>query len=174
MAFWLNAYNALMVDAVLDAWPVGSVLDIGRILGLVPTGSVFRVPRRVAGAERSLDDIEHRILRERFADARIHAAVNCASRSCPALPDRAFTGSDLDERLDAVMLAFLLDGRRNRLAADPPMLSSIFRWYAEDFEEEAGSVWAWVWRFLPPELSRELPVIADPGFLSYDWALNDR
>ena len=174
LAFWIDAYNALMVDAVLDAWPVGSVLDIGRILGVVPTGGVFREPRRVAGQDLSLDDIEHRILRERFGDARTHAALNCASRSCPALPDRAFTGADLDARLDAAMLSFLLDGKRNRLGADPPMLSSIFRWYRADFEAEAGSVWEWVRRFLPPEIARELPEEADPGFLSYDWALNDR
>jgi len=172
MAFWINAYNAVMVGAVLDRWPLDSVLDAGRILGVIPTGSIFREKHRVAGADRSLDDIEHGILRGRFHDPRIHAAVNCASRSCPRLGSRAYTGADLDRQLDAAMTGFILDETRNRLRSDPPGLSAIFKWYAEDFEAESPSVWAYIRAHVSEELRNQLPAQANPRHLPYDWGLN--
>jgi len=171
-AFWINAYNAIMIGSVLDAWPVDSVLHIHRILGLVPTGGVFRERHTVARLPRSLDDLEHHILRARYQDPRIHAALNCASMSCPVLQPWAYEGSRLNDQLDTVMREFVLDPERNRLDHRPPQLSSIFSWYGEDFEAAAGSVWAYVLEWVTPQRRASLPAQANPGFLSYDWSLN--
>ena len=171
MAFWINAYNAVMIQSVVEHWPLESVLDISKILKLIPTGWVFYKKHRVGGADRSLDDIEHRILRGRFKDPRIHAAINCASVSCPPLVPRAFEGPDLDSQLDAAMQAFLLDPQRNQLRASPPRLSKIFSWFREDFEDQ-GTLWEYVRSAVPDSVAGTLRVQAQPEFLPYNWEIN--
>ena len=72
----------------------------------------------------SLNDVEHEILRARFKDARVHAAVNCASFSCPPLLDEAFTAKKLEKQLDAQMRAFVVDPKRNTLRRTKPRTAS--------------------------------------------------
>jgi hypothetical protein len=172
MAFWINAYNALMVQLVLEHWPLESVLEVGRLLGIIPTASIFREKRRVAGLSRSLDDIEHRVLRGRYGDPRIHAAVNCASMSCPPLRGEAYLGDRLDAQLEDAMRHFIHDESRNRVFDTPPQLSAIFKWYGKDFETGGGTVWDYVRGWLTEEERSRVAVRTRPGFLSYDWALN--
>ena len=83
LAFWINLYNALTVDVVLDHYPVESILDIGISPGLFASGPWGKKLVAVEGEALSLDDIEHRILRPIWRDPRIHYAVNCASIGCP-------------------------------------------------------------------------------------------
>ncbi|MBA2304124.1 MAG: DUF547 domain-containing protein [Acidobacteria bacterium] len=56
---------------------------------------------RAAGRVVSLDDIEHRILRPEFKDARVHFAISCASTSCPPLAAEPYRAGTLDAQLDA-------------------------------------------------------------------------
>ncbi len=176
LAFWINAYNAYTVKLVLDHHPLRSI----RSIGLLP-GSAFKrkfIPlERVAGGKVSLDDIEHRILRERFGDARIHFAIVCASRRCPALRDEAYRGRDLDAQLDDAARTFLRDPVRNRY--DPSSrtlsLSSIFKWFRGDFEAAAGTLPAFVARYADEptaEALRRGGVHLE--FLGYDWSLDER
>jgi hypothetical protein len=171
MAFWINAYNAVMVEAVLAHWPLESVLDIGRVLG-IPTWAVFRAEHLVAGTRLSLNDIEHGILRERFRDPRLHAALVCASISCPVLASRAYRADRLDAQLDFAMEGFLEDPGRNRLTGQPPRLSRIFKWYGDDFRAASGTVWAYVRENVSPGVRSVLPPTAEVEFLPYDWGLN--
>ena len=133
-AFLINAYNAWTVELILRAWPdLASIRDLG---------SLFVSPwkRRwfhLLGAERSLDEVEHTLLRGApdHDDPRIHCAVNCASIGCPALRPEACRGADLDAQLDDQTRRFLRDRTRNRLEGDTLYLPRIFDWYAEDFEQ---------------------------------------
>jgi hypothetical protein len=170
IAFWVNAYNARVLDAVIRRPGLKSVLDPGKVAG-VPTLGFFRERRLTAGRRLSLDDIEHRILRKEIAEPRVHFVLNCASTSCPALPERALTAASLDATLDAATRRFLADSTKNRWGANGRLeLSSIFKWYGEDFVAAAGSVPAFVARYWtqgePPRAST--PVT----FLPYDWSLN--
>ncbi|MBW2461785.1 MAG: DUF547 domain-containing protein, partial [Deltaproteobacteria bacterium] len=83
LASWLNAYNALVVHAITTRYPLDSVRDVD--------GFFNTVTHSVAGHSRTLDHLENQIIRPRFHDARIHFALNCGARSCPALSPRAFT-----------------------------------------------------------------------------------
>jgi hypothetical protein len=176
LAFWIDAYNAYTVKLVLDHYPLRSI----RSIGFLP-GSVFRkrfIPlERAAGRKLSLDDIEHHMLRERFRDPRIHFAIVCASRSCPALRAEAYRGRDLDAQLDEAARAFLRDPARNRY--DPArrtlFLSSIFKWFRGDFEAAAGSLPAFVARYADAPAAEALRRgDARIAFLPYDWSLNER
>ncbi len=170
VAFWVNVYNARVLDGVIRRPGLESVLDVGKTLG-VPTLGFFREKATSGGRTLSLNDIEHEILRKGFREPRVHFVLNCASVSCPALPARALSGASLDSTLDAAASAFLLDPTKNQIGADSELkLSSIFRWYRGDFESAAGSLQAFVQRHWsgPGIVRADAPI----RFLDYDWSLN--
>ena len=74
-------------------------------------------------------------MRPNYGDPRVHAAVNCASIGCPALRSDAFTVAKLDAQLDDGMLRFMGDRTRNRVKGGVLEVSSIFKWFREDFEK---------------------------------------
>ncbi len=166
----MNAYNARVLGGVIRRPGLESVLDVGKRLG-IPTLGFFRERRLTAGEERSLDDIEHRILRARYGEPRVHFVLNCASVSCPVLPERALTGATLEADLESATRRFLADTTRNRIDPERGLwLSAIFKWYAEDFRKAAGGPQAFVERHWPGagRFARDLPV----RHLRYDWSLN--
>jgi len=180
LAFLINAYNAWTIELILGEWPdLKSIKDLG---------SLFRSPWSrsfipLLGKTRSLDDIEHKLIRgsDRYRDPRIHFAVNCASIGCPALRAEAYRGPELEAQLAEQTSLFLRDRSRNRMADDTLQLSSIFKWYREDFEKQ----WKGYGRleeFLlqhadaldlsPADRVRLQAGTLDIDFLSYDWKLN--
>ncbi len=133
LAFLINVYNAGTVELVLTKYPnIKSIKDIGGVFGS-PWKQNFIT---LLGKTRSLDDIEHNLIRgsKRYNEPRIHFAVNCASIGCPALLDDAFTASKLDKQLEQVTSKFLADSSRNRLKGSTLEVSPIFKWYKEDFD----------------------------------------
>lgn len=170
IAFWANVYNARVLDGVIRRPGLKSVLDVGKTLG-VPTLGFFRESGRSAGRELSLNDIEHEILRKGFHEPRVHFVLNCASESCPSLSARTLSGATLDSELNAAASAFLLDRTKNQIGPDSKLrLSSIFKWYREDFQQAAGSLQA----FIQQHWKERGVIRADASvrFLDYDWSLN--
>lgn len=178
-AFWINAYNAFTVHLIVDAYPVASIKDLGSMLSpvwkkrFIPLGALDPDGE---GQALSLDVVEHGILRPRFEDARVHAAVNCASESCPPLRNEAFVAERLDEQLDEQVRAWLADPRRNRYdrASEELRVSAIFDWFEDDFERDAGSVSAWIARYAPAAEAAWIRAAddLDVEFLDYSWELN--
>ena len=142
LAFYINAYNALTIHQVLSVPGIKSVMK-------VPDFFKKRI-HKLAGKMVSLDDIENKIIRPTFNEPRIHAALNCASVSCPPLADFAFTAEKLEKQLDQMFRAFANDNSRN--AVDPATgalkLSKILDWYGVDFG--AGGAPAYLARFVKP------------------------
>ena len=172
-AFWANLYNAKTLDIVLDAYPVRSIKDIslggGGFFKSGPWGAKVVT---ISGQRLSLDDIEHRIMRPIFRDPRVHYAVNCASISCPDLQPRAFTAGTLNTLLNKGARDYINHPRGVEVLRNGLKLSSIYKWYAEDFGRT-------------PDLLVHLAGYADgplqaalaksPSIVdySYDWGLND-
>ncbi len=128
------------------------------------------------GKIKSLDPIEHAWLRPQFKDYRIHAAVNCASLSCPLLRNEAFSAERLDHQLDEQMTAWLDDKTRNQcdLSTGTASISQIFDWYEDDFLDWGGGVQQ---VFKKHSLGSCAKVIGSAKkkqwkYLSYDWNLN--
>lgn len=180
LAFLINAYNAWTVELILRAEPtLKSILDLGSLLQS-PWKQRF-IP--LLGETRSLDDIEHGLIRGsgRYREPRIHFAVNCASVGCPALAAEAYLGGRLDAQLERATRLFLSDRSRNRLANGRLEISSIFRWYRDDFEtgwRGAKSLAEFLALYREPLglddshrqrlLAGDLPI----DYLDYDWRLN--
>ncbi len=177
-AFWANAYNAYILRLIVDNYPVESIRDLGgKVFGRVWDLELIPLSQLAPEIDHELlsfNDLEHVILRPEFQDARVHAAVNCASASCPPLSPFAFVGARLDAQLEAAMTAFVQDSTRNELdaSAGALRLSSIFDWFSEDFVRDAGSVRAYVQRYAG-DRGGEWMGQAKLSYLDYSWALND-
>jgi len=178
-AFWINVYNAHTIELIVENYPLKTIRDLDRALGLKSVFDDEFIPMQAFhpdGADDllSLNDVEHEILRKRFKDARVHAAVNCASISCPPLRGDAFVASNLDAQLEEQMRGFVNDPARNRIdgAREELQLSEIFKWFREDFERDAGSLREYLLKFVP-EQDAEVVRQAKLRYLDYDWGLND-
>ncbi len=168
-AFYINAYNAWTIKLILSAYPdIKSIKDLG---------SLFKSPwkKKIAlidGDVITLDNIEHDILRPRFKDSRIHFAVNYASKSCPPLRSEPYRGDVLERQLTEMTEAFINNPTYNRLQENTLYLSSIFKWYSEDFKDDIVGFFR---QYAKGELKRRLQEQAGKiqvEYLDYDWSLN--
>jgi len=178
MAFLINAYNAFTVELILGKYPdLKSIKDLGSFLQSPWKKKFFTL----LGEERHLDWIEHEQLRPRYADWRVHSAVNCASIGCPALRHEAFTATQLDAQLEDGMLRFMSDRTRNRVRDGKLEVSSIFKWFREDFEhghrgihrvEDLFARYGAQLTDQPAEQARVAAKTMPISHLDYDWSLN--
>ncbi len=175
LAFWINAYNAHTVKLILDHYPLRSIRSIGVLPGAAFREEFIALPK-IGRPRLSLNAIEHEILRQEFSEPRMHFAIVCASKSCPALRSEAYRASGLDGQLDDAARTFLQDAGKNRYdaASRTLHLSSIFQWFHEGFERAAGSVPAFVARYDERVASAMRADGLRVQFLDYDWSLNGR
>jgi Protein of unknown function, DUF547 len=174
LAYWINAYNAFVLAAVIEEYPIRSVWK-------VRDGRFFQRERHVAGGRtRSLDDIEHRILRGRMREPRIHFAINCASNGCPPMRPKAWEPAGLGETLAEATRHFLASEWNCRIdrVAGRIFVSRLFKTYAEDFAGEAASTEEYresVLRFIAEHTGEPLGELRrlEVVYNTYDWGLND-
>ncbi len=172
-AFWINLYNALTVKIVLERYPVASIRDINLSSGLFSRGPWKAKRVSVAGQMLSLNDIEHRILRPIWRDARLHYAVNCASIGCPNLAREAFTAANTEELLERAARAYVNHPRGVRFAGESLIVSSIYVWFEGDFVTSSGSVLSHLRRYAEGNLAAQLAAVSRFDDHAYDWRLND-
>ncbi|SUI59123.1 DUF547 domain-containing protein [Shewanella baltica] len=184
LAFLINAYNAWTVELILTKYPdINSIKELGGLFSS-PWDKSF-IP--LLGKTSSLNDIEHKLIRgsDRYKDPRIHFAVNCASIGCPAIREEAYTGAKLELQLTEQTERFLADSSRNYAKGDSLYLSSIFKWYGDDFTKgfrNTHSIEAFLLLYsnsdkgvltLTPEQRQAVEKQQlDIEFLDYDWSLN--
>jgi hypothetical protein len=171
-AFYINAYNAWTIKLILSGYPgIHSIWDLGGRFFDKPFGKKIV---HLDGRIMSLDDIENRILRPRFKDPRVHMAINCASKSCPALSSEPYEGSRLDEQLNERARLFINDPSRNYLKGHTLYVSKIFKWSSKDFH---GDIIDFFIRFANEPLKTKLIRNRDRirlRYLDYDWSLNGK
>jgi Protein of unknown function, DUF547 len=181
IAFLLNAYNAITLESIIDQKPLkSSIRDIFGVWN-------FKT-HTLVGQARTLDAIEHQILRREFNEPRIHAALVCAAISCPPLRQEPYVGEDLNTQLEDQVRRWLagphgieIDRTQNRV-----LLSQIFNWFGEDWlktyetdqfvgNEKERAVLNFISNYLSPEDQQYL----QQGqyrldYLNYDWSLNSQ
>ncbi len=171
LAFWINVYNVFAVKMVTDNYPVESIKDVGSLFKSVWK----RNAGNIGGKEYTLHQIEHEILRK-MGEPRIHAAIVCASVSCPDLATEVFKADRLSEQLDDQMRGFLANpgkGMRVDAGGKKIFLSKIFDWFEDDFESRGG-----VLKFIRPyvlEKDRQAVGKSDLriSYMDYNWRVNE-
>ena len=191
LAFWLNAYNALILRTIIDRYPID-----GRSTEY-PPGSIRQIPgafeqveHRVAGLHLSLDQIERTELAA-FGDSRVYFALGRGAVGGGRLRSAAFTGDDLERQLSEVKAECVrrsqcvqVDRANNRVLA-----SSIFSWRSAEFVSgysgEGDPLFAnrspierAVLAYIDPHLlPAEREFVTRNGFelrfSPFDWELND-
>ena len=179
MAFLINAYNAFTVEVILTKYPdLKSIKDLGNFVTPTWKKKFFTL----LGEERHLDWIEHEQLRPKYAEPRVHVAVNCASIGCPALFPESFTAAKMEAQLEDGMRRFLGDSTRNRYADGKLEVSNIFKWFREDFEkgnkgfaklEDVFAKYADQLAAAPADREKIKAKSVPISNLDYDWSLND-
>ena len=182
IAFWMNAYNSLTLQSIIDQDPLPeSIRDI--------SGVWNRRKFSIAGESQTLDNIEHDILRQDFDEPRLHVALVCAAISCPPLRNEPYLPEKLDAQLNDQVAKFIvsphgfkLDRQQNKV-----YLSSIFKWYGKDWVDTYGvkdqfagnskqrAVINFLSQYLNPEERRYLETESyKVDHLDYDWSLNQQ
>jgi hypothetical protein len=191
IAFWINAYNALTLELIVDNYPIKASLLRKLVF---PANSIRQIPGAwkgvkftVMGEEMTLDHIEHQILRREFDEPRIHVALVCAAVSCPPLRREPFRGADLDRQLDDQARRFL--ARPDVLAVNRKKgvvrLSAIFDWFKDDFVKQYGgggrddrataAVLDFVGRYAGDDVRSYLQSgDVKVEYFDYDWTLNEQ
>ncbi|NEQ59524.1 MAG: DUF547 domain-containing protein [Moorea sp. SIO4A1] len=180
IAFLINAYNSFTLESIIDQNPLKkSIRDIKGVW----KGREFSI----AGESKTLDNIEHKTLRTQFNEPRIHMALVCAAISCPPLRNEPYTGEKLDQQLDDQTQKFIVSphGFRIDRQKDTVYLSSIFKWFGEDWKKTYGvddkftgnANQRAVLNFISDYLSSEDQEYLEQGnykikYLNYDWSLN--
>ena len=166
LVFWINAYNALAIQGILNGGSPSSFF--GRL------GYFNNTTYEVGGRQINLYDLERKVIIP-MGEPRIHFAINCASLSCPKLQAGAYRVERLDAQLDQATRAFINAPNNNRFDTGKRIayLSKIFDWYEDDFTKN-GTVLEYVANYVSnPAVARSLR----SGdwtieYLDYDWSLN--
>lgn len=167
-AFWINAYNAYTVSLIMQHYPVKSIKDIGGSIYKINTAWDIRFIK-IGGETYDLNNIEHKMLRRKFEDPRIHFAIVCASMSCARLRNEAYTGEKLNAQLEDQGKDFLNDKAKNRISGDKAELSKYFSWYQSDFTKN-GSLRDFINKYSQIKINENTKI----SYLDYNWSLNEQ
>jgi hypothetical protein len=172
LATWINLYNALVIDQVLDQYPIDSIRPT--VLGIpnwIAFLRFFQKPYRIGDQTYSLNRIEHGILRQQFSEPRIHFALVCAAVGCPLLRNEAYQPEYIQEQLEADAKRFINNSAK--VNYQPPILycSKIFKWYKSDFLKKSNSLPEYLQSYLTQPIDFKTVQIR---YLDYDWQLNQR
>ena len=174
LALICNAYNAFVINGVISH----------KIYDTVDGRGFFDLKEHIfAGQTVSLNDIEHKMVRPVFREPRIHVALVCAARSCPAIRPEAYVGSRILDQLQDQSRLFAnnrhyvdFDQSSNELK-----LSQILNWYGDDWNERypTGGKFAWLVELVEdPALKEAIQDCCDSkikvSYFPYDWALNSQ
>ncbi|MEM7008330.1 MAG: DUF547 domain-containing protein [Thermodesulfobacteriota bacterium] len=198
LAFWINAYNAFTIKAIIDHYPIERSFSLVGIF-YAPSNSILQIKGvwkklefKAVGRMVTLDEIEHEILRKEFNEPRIHMAIVCASISCPDLSPNAYTADKIEEQLTQASIDFInnpekgvsIDQKDGRVK-----LSKIFKWFGDDFIPNYGTqklfnhyslkenaVLNFAADYLQSDEQKEYLMTGKLkiGYLGYDWNLNEQ
>ena len=160
-AFYINAYNLLVINEIVKIYPISSVQDKG--------GFFDRNKVRIAGEMITLNNFEKQRILKQFDDPRLHFVLVCGATGCPPITAFAYRPEALEQQLDTQTKIALNNPNFIKVAGDKIGLSQIFDWYAEDFGTDKKSII----RFINKYRTIGFDESVDLDYYAYNWALND-
>ncbi len=161
-AFYINAYNLLVINSVVMNMEKSSVQDVA--------GFFTQKIHRVANVRRSLNELEKEVLFVDFPDPRLHFVLVCGAISCPPLINKAYRPETLEKQLQAQCTSALnkvgfisFDDAFNTLR-----WSALFDWYAADFGQKKEGIITWINTFR----TQKIPTTVKTSVMDYNWSLN--
>ncbi len=161
LAFYINTYNAIVIDSVLQS----------KLKGVMETKGFFKKNNhKVAGTMMTLDHLENSIIRKDFAEPRIHFVLVCGAKSCPRLRQEAATQDNVIAMMEAATKEFI--PLSTKVKGNKVKTSELFNWFKDDFIKAEGSVGAYLAKYLPEHAELLKSKKANISFSKYSWKLN--
>lgn len=176
LALLCNAYNAFVVNGVITHEIRDSVMKYK-----VEGAEFFDLKEHILHNETlSLNQIEHELIRKRFREPRIHVALVCAAKSCPAIRSEAYAGTRLAKQLEDQSVQFANQAKYVTYDAtsDTLKLSPLLDWYGGDWDQVGGYL-PWLAARVQDDAVKQAILRASRketsvAFLDYDWSLNSQ
>lgn len=161
-AFWINAYNLLVIQEVINHYPVKSPLDVKGFFDIKT--------HQIGNANYTLNSIENELLRGNFTDPRIHFVLVCGAKGCPPIVPNSYTPEKLEAQLTeqtkkAINGSFIQVNAKKKTV----LVSQIMEWYKEDFLLRGNEI-----DFLNEYLDEPIPAKYTLGYFNYNWNLNEK
>jgi hypothetical protein len=160
-SFWINAYNLSVIKGIINEYPLSSPLD--------KKGFFDKITYELAGQKITLNDMENKMLRLKFEDARFHFVLVCGAKGCPPLIARAYKPATLEAQLEGQTIKALNNTAFIKVSGNKVALSEIFKWYKEDFVRKGTEV-----NFLNKYRTEKISEDAKVTYYTYDWRLNSK
>lgn len=159
-AFWINAYNLAVIKGIVNNYPINSPLD--------KTGFFDKTKYELAGQKITLNDIENKMLRAVFNDARVHFVLVCGAQGCPPLISKAYTPANVESLLEQQTKIAVNNPDFIKVKGKKVAISEIFKWYKEDFVTKDQDVIAYLNKY------RSTPIASGSKvtYYTYNWNLN--
>jgi hypothetical protein len=187
LAFWLNVYHVMLINQVVENYPVTSVQKIPGFWDV----ALFHFGKRTREQRQySLNDIRTKNLMAVYHDEKIHMALSVAAKGGPELMREAFTGPKVEGQLFLLTRKFVTDPAYVDITPGRKKIriSRIFKWYGQDFKLDFGTpeprgkfsesdnaVLSFLAYYLEDEAKGEYLQEAKYKieYLPFDWSLND-
>ncbi len=160
LAFYLNAYNLLVINQIIDKYPVDSPMSI--------PGFFDNKKHSIAGEKLTLNDLENKKVRT-YKDPRIHFALVCAALGCPKIGDFGYRPDKLEEQLTQQAKLALNDPNFIIVDGNKVKISEIFKWYRQDFGKSDKDLI----NFINKYREHPVPEKSKLGYYIYNWTLNE-
>jgi len=160
-AFYINAYNLLVIYAAAQEYPIGSVQEVSSFFD--------RKNYTIAGKNYSLNGLEKDFIFKKFPDPRLHFVLVCGAVDCPPITDFAYRADELDAQLDTQTKASLNNPNFIKEENGKTGLSNIFKWYTNDFGGSTRKSIAYINQYR----TKQIDPSGGTYFYDYDWQLND-
>ena len=163
-AFWINAYNLTLIKAIVNKYPVKSPLDIA--------GLFDKETHTITGKKLTLNDIENKMIREKYKDPRVHFVLVCGANGCPPIINAAYLPETLEEQLNKQAKLALNNQNfiKVNAASKKVELSQIFEWYKADFISKEKNEIEFINQFRDSKIDTKYKV----SYYTYDWTLNKK
>ncbi len=163
-AFFINAYNIIMINAIVEKYPVKSPLDI--------SGVFDKTKYAIAGTKYTLNDIENKLLRAKYNDARVHFVLVCGANGCPPIINEAYMPTTLEAQLETQTKLAINNPNFIKVNSKSKKVefSQIFEWYKADFISSGKNEIDFINKYLTTKVDSKYKVTYYP----YDWTLNKK
>lgn len=160
-AFYINAYNIMTINQIIQHYPVKSPRDIA--------GFWDKSQHKIAGEMMTLNHLEHKKLLGEKKDPRLHFVLVCAAKGCPQLASFGYTPAKLEKQLTSQTSKILnSDFIKVNDKSKTVEVSEIFKWYGSDFASGTKTYKNFIKKYKTLDLGYNFK------YYTYDWSLNSQ
>lgn len=172
LAYWINVFNALTIRVVASYYPIRDIQEINISPGLLSKGPWGGTLIHIKNTPLSLDDINNRIIRPIWNDARTHYALTDATLGAPNIANHAYQGKLINAQLNEAANQYVNSLRGVQVVEGKLFVSTLYDWYEEDFGGSKQQVITHLKQHATEPLLSQLKSVRTIDSYIYNWHIN--